>query len=441
MNSNKDHQLKRILGGGFAFAACVGGIIGLGILRTPGEITAVFADPWVYVSLWIFGGLFALMSIAVIAELVGMTPRSGGSYPLVRRAYGPYPGFLIGWVDWLSFSATLALKVTVLVEYLGLLMPMVNDWNTSLAIVITSVFGTLQLFSVRLGAGIQQAAAIGMSITIVGFTLALFIGGPADVVVEETVSKAIGLSDYGLVAAAIIFTYDGWIGATYFSGEIKGGGGVVARACVKSVAIILLLYVILNAALAYSVPLEALAGQELALSGALQLVFGPGAATVVIVVAVMILLAHQNLNYLQAPRILYALSNDGFGSRSAAKVGKGGNPVIAVLMTWMLAIILILSGGFEFLLNLNVLFFLFIYIALLVGVSRLRKMEPLEERPYRAWGHPWTTLIGILGWTAITVFMILSAPQSALSAAFMFMISVPVYLAMVKYQKSVAAEI
>ena len=433
-NNNDRTQLKRILGSGFAFSACIGGIIGLGILRTPGEITAVFSDPFTYVSLWLLGGIFALMSIGVLAELVGITPRSGGSYVLVRKAYGPYPGFLIGWADWLSYSATLALKVAVLVEYLSLLLPGIAGWKTSVAVVIITIFGTLQLSSVRLGAGIQQVAAMGMGITVVGFSIALVVGGPADVVLEATVPTAIGLSDYGLVAAAIIFTYAGWIGATYFGSEINGGSGVVARACVKSVAIILVLYVALNAALAYSVPLQALAGHELALSAALELVFGSGAATVVIVIAILILLAHLNLNFMQAPRILHALSSDGFGTQLASNIGQGGNPVFAVMLTWMLSVILLLSGGFEFLLNLNVLFFIFIYLALLIGVVILRKREPDLERPFQAWGHPVTTVICILGWAVVSIFMTVSAPESALSAAFMFLISIPIYLALVRYR-------
>ena len=77
-------------------AAIIGGTIGLGILRTPGEVATVVTDPLMFVSLWVLGGLFALLSAIVVAELMGMTPRSGGTYALVRRAYGPFSGFVIG---------------------------------------------------------------------------------------------------------------------------------------------------------------------------------------------------------------------------------------------------------------------------------------------------------------------------------------------------------
>ena len=86
--SDTPHQPKRVLGSGFTLAATIGGTIGLGILRTPGEVATVVTDPLVFVSLWVVGGLFSLLCAVVLAELIGMTPRSGGTYALVRSAYG-----------------------------------------------------------------------------------------------------------------------------------------------------------------------------------------------------------------------------------------------------------------------------------------------------------------------------------------------------------------
>ena len=86
-----------------------------GVLRTPGEIAGVVQSPWLFVGLWLVGGLFVLLSTSVTAELVGMTPRSGGAYAMVQRAYGPFPGFVIGWTDWLSFVGDIAFKAVVIV--------------------------------------------------------------------------------------------------------------------------------------------------------------------------------------------------------------------------------------------------------------------------------------------------------------------------------------
>ena len=124
---------KRTLPSRFVLAVTVGGVIGLGILRGPGEIAEAVTDPSLYLALWLLAGLFVLLSTVVTAELVGMTPRSGGTYPLVRHAYGPFAGFVIGWVDWLSFVADIALKAVVVTEFTALLFPEISPWKTSLA--------------------------------------------------------------------------------------------------------------------------------------------------------------------------------------------------------------------------------------------------------------------------------------------------------------------
>jgi APA family basic amino acid/polyamine antiporter len=409
-------------------AVIIGGIIGLGILRTPGEVAAVVPDPVKFVSLWVLSGLFILFTTVVAAELVGMTPRSGGTYTLVRRAYGPFPGFVIGWVDWLSFIGDISLKAVVVTEFATLLIPAVGQWQTPLAILVTSVFAALQLRGIALGAKVQQIAAVAIALIVVGFTLALVFAEPA--VSSQATSApdaANGLGAWSLVIASIIYTYDGWLYAAYFSGEIKGGSGTVARTCIKGLVVVILLYVFLVAALAWKVPLISLAGSELALASALEMVVSPLASTVVVVVAIMMLLTHQNLLYMSTPRILQALAVDGLAVRRAGEISKGGNPIFAVLLSWGLSVGLIMIGGFEFLLHLSIFFYLFLYVVLIAGIFILRSRQPDADRPYRAWGHPWSTAVCLLCWLLIALFQAVAEIETAVYAAIMVAIAWPMY--------------
>jgi APA family basic amino acid/polyamine antiporter len=398
-----------VLSSGFALAVAIGGIIGLGILRTPGEVAAVVPDPLMFVSLWVLSGLFILLSAIVVAELVSMTPRSGGTYALVRRAYGPFPGFVIGWVDWLSFVADIAFKAVVVTEFAALLIPATGQWQTPLAIIVSSVFAALQLRGIALGAKIQQIAAAAMALIVVGFTLALVFAESAVSNATSVPDAANGLGAWSLVFASIIYAYDGWYYAAYFSGEVKGGGGAVARACIKGLVIVILLYVFLVAALAWKVPLTSLAGKELALANALEMVVSPLASTVVLVAAIMMLLAHQNLLYMSTPRILQALAVDGLAVRG-----------------------LILIGGFNFLLHLSIFFYLFLYVVVIAGVLILRSRQPDADRPYRAWGHPWSTYTCLLVWLLIALFQAVAEIDTAAYAAIMVAISWPVYRGLVR---------
>jgi APA family basic amino acid/polyamine antiporter len=205
-----EHQPKRILSSGFTLAVVIGGTISLGILRTPGEVAAVVPDPVMFVSVWVLSGLFILLSTVVVAELVGMTPRSGGTYSLVRRAYGPFPGFVIGWVDWLTFVADIAFKAVVVTEFAALLIPAVGQWRSPLAILVSSVFAALQLRSVAVGAKIQEVAAAAMALIILGFTLALVFAESAASSITTPPLAITGLGAWSIVIASAVYTYDGW---------------------------------------------------------------------------------------------------------------------------------------------------------------------------------------------------------------------------------------
>jgi len=420
-------HLTRVLPGRFAIVVTVGGVIGLGILRGPGEIAEVITEPYLYLGLWLFVGLFVLLSTAVSAELVGMTPRSGGFYSLVRRAYGPYAGFVIGWADWLTYAADLALKAVVIIEFVAILFPDAAAWHTSLAIMVTTIFAAIQLRGIGLGALIQESATALIGLLIIGLSLVLFLVDTPATGVPNTASPSNTLEDWSVVIATIIFTYDGWLYASYFSGEIKAGAGAVARSCIKGMVVVIFLYMLLNLALVKSVGPASLANSDLALARALELAVHPAAGTVIVIAAILILLSHQNLEYMSGPRILQALAVDGFMARRAQDTGKGGNPAIAILVTWLVAVGLILIGGFDFLLLLSVFFFVPLYLALIAGILILRKREPDTERPYIAWGHPYSTYVCLAGWTLITLFQAYVERQAALYAVAMVAVSWPVY--------------
>jgi APA family basic amino acid/polyamine antiporter len=206
----------------------------------------------------------------------------------------------------------------------------------------------------------------------------------------------------------------------------------VARTCIKGLVVVIVLYVFLVAALAWKVPLISLAGSELALASALEMVVSPLASTVVLVVAIMMLLTHQNLLYMSTPRILQALAVDGLAVRRAGEISKGGNPIFAVLLSWGLSVGLIMIGGFEFLLHLSIFFYLFLYVVLIAGIFILRSRQPDADRPYRAWGHPWSTAVCLLCWLLIALFQAVAEIETAVYAAIMVAISWPVYRGLVR---------
>ena len=133
-------KLLRVLGLAFGLAAMVGLTIGMGILRTPGEVAAKVPSESLFLMVWVLGACYALLGALSVSELATLRPRSGGLYPMVHDALGPFAGFVSGWTDWLGYVGTLAAVSIVLGEYVGPLVPTLKGHETLSASVVVIVF-------------------------------------------------------------------------------------------------------------------------------------------------------------------------------------------------------------------------------------------------------------------------------------------------------------
>ena len=97
-------------------------------------------------------------------------------------------------------------------------------------------------------------------------------------------------------------------------------------------------------------------------------------------------------------------------------------------VSWILIVILITLGGFEFLLSFVSVLMLVLYVAVMAGVIRLRITEPETPRLYKSLGYPTVALVLTISWAAIAIFVAVIQPKSALYALAMVASSVPVFL-------------
>lgn len=92
-------ELLRVLGLGFGIAVVVGGVVGQGILRTPGIVAGALHVPAWILAAWVVVGLFTLIDAFAVVELGASVPRAGGPYAFVERAFGRTPGAVVGWAS------------------------------------------------------------------------------------------------------------------------------------------------------------------------------------------------------------------------------------------------------------------------------------------------------------------------------------------------------
>src|SRR5437868_11354940 len=135
----------------FGIAAAVGNAISAGIVRTPGNIASGLPNAWLFLSVWIVGGLYAFFSAPAMAELGAAIPRSGGQYNYSRRALGEYAGFIVGWSDWLSTCGTNAVVALVIGNYSGVLFPVLAGHDAVIAVGVLFAFAVLQWRGIKWG--------------------------------------------------------------------------------------------------------------------------------------------------------------------------------------------------------------------------------------------------------------------------------------------------
>ncbi|MEO8648331.1 MAG: amino acid permease [Acidobacteriota bacterium] len=437
----QDDRLLKILGVSFGIAVTIGGMIGLGILRTPGTIAAQLGSPWLILVFWLLGGAYALIATIQVIELATSIPLCGGFYVYARRALGEYPGFLVGWMDWIGYPASYALVGITIGEYTVRAFPQLAGNAKPIAIFTILLLGLLNSFGLRTGCRLQEVISFLKAAIFLAVIAACFIFGGfrSDSAIAEP-GAPLGFT--GAIVAAvlalqgIIYAYDGWYAAIYFSEENKDPSHSLPRAMITGVLGVTGIYLLFNAALLYVLPLGQIAASELPAADAATAVIGPSGEAVVTSIALVSLLSILNSNMLSGPRILFAMARDGALSRKAAVVNEGGTPVVALAVTAACSLPLVIIGTFETLLAVSAFLFIVIYGISFLSVIVMRRKEPDLTRPFKAWGYPWSTLIVLLGSTAFLIAAVMNDTENSLYAIVAILLSYPAFLVLKRLDRS-----
>jgi APA family basic amino acid/polyamine antiporter len=423
-------RLLQILGVSFGIAALIGGTIVVGILRTPGEVAARLPDPTLFLGLWLLGGVYALLGTLSLAEPGAMIGRSGGQYVIVRRGLGEYPGFVVGWTDWLSSSGAIALGAMVITEYLEPLVPALAGRRTPAGITLVVAFGLLLWQGIRIGDLSQQilsalkALAFGL---LIGLCLLLPVPG------RESAAHLSLPGGMALVTAvvlglqAVIYTYDGWTSPLYFGEELRDPGRGVPRSMILGVLLVIAIYLLLNLAFVRVLGIDRMAGDPFVAAAAGKALFGPRGDVVIRLLVSVSILSAINAVILQAPRVLLAMSRDGLLHPAFSTVDLGGTPTVAHWASVGVVCGFILTGTFDTVLALCAFFYVVCYLLSFLSVFVLRRKEPETPRPFRVPGFPVTTGVVLAGSAAFLIGAVMLDWGNSWKSMALLALSWPVY--------------
>jgi len=428
----------------FGMAAAIGNTIAAGIVRTPGDVARLLPNAWMFLGVWVLGGLYAFSGASSMAELGAAIPLSGGQYNFSRRALGDYAGFIVGWSDWLSTCGTAAAVAIVIAEYSGALFPVLSGDLTVLghtrielivAVFVILGFFVLQWRGIRWGSGAQLSTAALKTGAFLILVMACFLlGGPAHRAAQQSTTSSLALpSGWPLIVAimlglqGVIYTVDGWDGIIYFGEEVRNPGRDIPRAIFGSVFSIMGIYLSLNLVALYILPMNEISGNNFVLGTVADRIFGKLGDPIIRSIMVISMLSCLNANQLFCSRTLYTMSCDGLFFRRAARVNPGGTPVMALFLSTVVGVLFLLTGTFERVIAMLSFFFVANYALSYASLFVLRKREPEMVRPYRAWGYPWTAGIALVASVLFLAGSILTDQKNAPWALATLVLSYPVF--------------
>lgn len=435
LSSDEQHgRLLRVLGIGFGLAVIIGNTIGAGIFRTPGVVAAQLPHAGLFFAVWIVGGLYALLGALSIAELGAMLPRSGGQYIFARYALGEYVGFIVGWSDWISTCGTTAAVAIVIGEFAGALFPALAGRSVAIAALVAIVFAVLQWRGILWGSRVQNLTSFLKALAFIALVAACFLFGGGGAVAASTPAEptATGMA---LITAlvlslqSVIYTYDGWSGVVYFSEEVHEPGRDIPRSLFGGVVLIIGIYLLVNLAILYVLPIRQVAGQEFAAGTVAQAIFGAYGDPIFRTLTILSMLSCINAYHLMASRVLFAMSCDGLFSKYTARVNEGGTPTLALFLSTIISLLFIVYGKkFETVITVLAFFFVANYTISFISVFVLRRREPDKPRPYRAWGYPWTTALALSGSVVFLAGAVASDTRNSIYALLLLAASYPAFL-------------
>ena len=420
----------------------MGGIIGSGIFVTPAEVARHVSTPLLIVGVWIFGGIIALFASFVYAELAARRPEVGGQYAYLRDAYGPMPAFLYGWALLLVIqSGGMAAVAITFARYFTDLVHLPFSENVT-AVSVLALLTFINCLGVRSGSNVQSGLMVLKILAIAILVIAGLLFAPAAAPRAHTDSAG-SLSTLAAIGAAmtpVMFSYGGWQTSSFVAGEMRNPQRDLARGLLLGVAGVVLLYTAVAFVCVHALGPAALAASKTPATDVMRLALGNRGASFIAIGITISTLGFLSQGMLTAPRVYFAMAEDGLFFRGVAKVSATTRvPMVAIILQGVAAAVIALSGTFGQILNyvVSVDFIFFGLTGATLFVFRHR--DPGQEVFFGAPGHPFTTGFFVLACWTVVVATVANNPVNAIIGYAILAAGVPACLYWQRKSRTAAA--
>lgn len=419
--------LVRALGVWGLAASIVNITIGGGIFRAPGtmEVTGRLgaAAPLAYI-VCALAMVFVVMCFAEAGSRVALT---GGPYAYVERAFGPFAGFVVGWLLWVTGTIATAAVATIFADSLQRMSPALSGAGTRVAVLVL-VFAIVTAINVR---GVKGGARLNIVSTVLKLAplaLLIVIGlaklEPANLAWQSTPSAG----DVGRASVFLIFAFAGIESAMVPSGEVREPARTVPRAVVLALGLVTVFYLLVQIA-AQGILGSTLAGRQAPLADAAGAVMGPFGAALLGGAVVVSTFGYLSGMILAIPRALFAFARDGVLPKALAAVHpRFHTPWVAILAQSLIALLLAMRNPFEKLAMLANVAALLVYLGCAAASWQLRRRGVKDDTSATLKPLPGSALAPVLATIVIVALLASVTPEEWFVSAVVTAAGVALYL-------------
>ncbi len=328
-----------------AASIIVGIVIGAGIYETAPFIFSNAGSPGRAMLVWVLAGVLSVIGAICYAELATTYPRLGGDYFFLRRAYGPWAGFLFGWAQLtVIMTGSIGMMAYIFADYA------VKLFGTNPAASPLFAAGAVLVLSVTNMAGVksgQRTQNLLTALKVLGLSAIVLAGvfwpAPPN---TSAVTAGSGGGSFGLAMVLVLYTYGGWNDAAFVVAEMKDKSRNIPRALLLGTAGVALIYLLVNGAYLSGLGYDGARNSQAIAADVLHRALGEaGAKTMSLLVMVSALGALNGL-ILTGARIYAAMGTDfsvvGLLARWHPRLG---TPVWSILVQMAITLAMVLQVG------------------------------------------------------------------------------------------------
>jgi len=411
-------------------AIVVGAVIGSGIFKKPAVMAAQLGSAELMIFVWVLAGVLTLFGALSNAEIASMITKTGGQYVYFEKMYGKLPSFLYGWALLAVIqSGSIASIAWVFAEYSQHFhlfrmpefftpdeianslfhIPFIGDITplkhfgvkliTSGTIILLSV---VNYFGVIFGGGVAAfftSAKVLAIFILVAFGFAYGGGSIENFTLDSTVSTYAEIGMFAAIIASLsgaLWSYDGWNNITYIAGEVKKPQLYIPKALFIGTMIIITVYVLINLAFLYVLPVEEMAKSTLVAADVAHKAMGSLGAAFVAAAVMVSTFGTSNGTIMVSARVYYAMAKNRMFFQKIGKASRYKTPANSILIQAVWSSMLVFSGTFDTLTDMLIFVSWIFYAAGAYGVFVLRKKMPDAPRPYKVIGYPYVPAIFVV---------------------------------------------